>query len=74
MVQEQFEKKLLYIIRCMEIEGYDAENQIIAYAMTGEESYITRRGEARTLIRQLDIEQLREHYGLKRRKKKANCD
>lgn len=64
MNKTQFEKILNHIINCIEEAGYDAENQIIAYALTGDESYITRRGDARTWIQKLDIEQIKNYYGL----------
>ncbi len=64
MNERQFLKILQHIINHLESAGYDADNQIIAYALTGDEDYITRQGDARTWIQKLDIEQLRDYYGL----------
>lgn len=64
MDTRQFEKILNHIINCIEDAGYDADNQIIAYALTGDDSYITRQGDAREWIHKLDIEQIKEYYEL----------
>ena len=64
MNKRQFEKILNHIINCIEDAGYDAENQIIVYALTGDESYITRRGDARAWIQKLDVEQIKDYYKL----------
>lgn len=64
MDKRQFEKILNHIINSMEDAGYDADNQIIAYALTGDESYITRRSDARVWIHKLDREQLKDYYEL----------
>lgn len=64
MNREQFEKILNHIINCIEDAGYDAENQITGYALTGDDSYITRKGNARTRIHKLDIDQIKDYYEL----------
>lgn len=64
MNKTQFEKILNHIINCIEGAGYDAENQIIAYALTDDDSYITRQGDARVWIHKLDIEQIKDYYVL----------
>lgn len=64
MNNTQFEKILQHIIHSIESAGYDADDQIIGYALTGDDSYITRRGDARTWIHKLDIEQIKDYYGL----------
>lgn len=66
MNERQFEKILHHIISSIEAAGYVADNQIIAYALTGDESYITRRGDAREWIHKLDIEQLKDYYCISR--------
>lgn len=65
----EFMKILQHILNSLDIAGYDADRQIVAYALTGDEDYITRYGEARTWIHKLDIEQLREYYGIVKRRK-----
>lgn len=64
MNKTQFEKILNHIINCIEEAGYDAKNQIIAYALTGDESYITRQGDARAWLQKLSVEQIKEYYAL----------
>jgi len=62
--ERQFLKILQHIINSIEDAGYDAENQIIAYALTGNEDYITRRGDARMWIHKIDREDIKDYYGL----------
>ena len=62
--EKQFLKILQHIICSIEDAGYDAGNQIIAYALTGEDDYITRRGNARMWIHKLDREDIKEYFGL----------
>ncbi len=64
MSKRQFEKILNHVIKCIEDAGYNAENQIIACALTSDESYITRRGDARAWIQKLDVEQIKDYYAL----------
>lgn len=64
MNQRQFEKILNHVIDSIESAGYEAENQIVAYALTGDDCYITRRGDAREWIHKLDIEQIKDYYEL----------
>lgn len=46
------EKELLQtIIASMKEAGYDPHDQLYGYYMSGDESYITRRGNARELIK-----------------------
>jgi uncharacterized protein (UPF0297 family) len=64
MNQGQFKKILNHVINSIEYAGYEADDQIVAYALTGDDSYITRQGNAREWIHRLDIEQLKDYYGL----------
>lgn len=64
MDKKQFEKILNHIINNIEYAGYDARDQIVAYALTGDDSYITRRGGAREWILKLDREQIKRYYKL----------
>lgn len=64
MNRRQFEKILNHVINSIESAGYEAENQIIAYVLTSDDSYITRRGDAREWIQKLDKEQIKDYYGL----------
>lgn len=54
------EKELLQtIIASMKEAGYDPHDQLYGYYTTGEESYITRRGNAREMIKSISIETIR---------------
>lgn len=62
--ERDFLKILQHIINSIETAGYDADNQIIAYALTGDDDYITRQGNARMWIHKIDREDIKEYYGL----------
>ena len=47
-----------YVVSVLKDAGYEPYDQLYAYASTGNESYITRKGDARKLIAQLDREQI----------------
>lgn len=51
-VQEQ--KKLTVVINAMEKAGYNPYAQLKGYVETGDASYITRRGGARAIVREMD--------------------
>lgn len=56
------EKELLQtIIASMKEAGYDPHDQLYGYYTTGEESYITRRGNAREMISKVSNEIIREY-------------
>lgn len=56
------EKELLQtIIASMKEAGYDPHDQLYGYYTTGEESYITRRGNAREMISKVSKEIIREY-------------
>ena len=64
--QREFENLIHKVIAAMENAGYDPVAQFTGYLQTGDETFITRSGEARTIVRSLDKEQiaeyLNEHY------------
>ena len=60
----QFLRIMQHIIRSIEEARYDAEDQIVAYILTGDDDYITRCGDARMWIHKLDKEDIKEYYGL----------
>lgn len=41
--------------------GYNVREQLTGFLLTGDPTYITRRNEARTLIKSVDQEQLRRY-------------
>lgn len=56
---------LEYIISCIEKSGNDPRSQIYGYVTTGNECYITRVGNARELIKDLDQSKLSEYISKK---------
>jgi uncharacterized protein (UPF0297 family) len=57
-VKDKFKETMGYVVSVLEDAGYEPYDQLYAYASTGNESYITRKGDARKLIAQLDREQI----------------
>lgn len=56
------EKELLQtIIASMKEAGYDPYDQLYGYFTSGDESYITRRGDARELIKSVSREVISEY-------------
>ena len=52
---------LEYIVSCIEKSGNDPRSQIYGYITTGNECYITRYGDARDLIKSVDISRLEKY-------------
>ena len=57
-MKDKFKETMGYVVSVLEDVGYEPYDQLYAYASTGNESYITRKGDARKLIAQLDREQI----------------
>lgn len=62
---EQNLQILKYIIKCIKETGNDPRAQIHGYVISGNERYITRNGDARGLIKSVDVSCL-EQYVSKR--------
>lgn len=57
----EFEKIMDIITSAILEVGYDVQEQLTGYLMTGDPTYITRRNDARILIRSVDQEQLQSY-------------
>ena len=57
-MKDKFKETIDYVVSVLKEAGYEPYDQLYAYASTGNESYITRKGDARKLIVQLDREQI----------------
>ena len=57
-MKDTFKETIDYVVSMLKDAGYEPYDQLYAYASTGNESYITRKGDARKLIAQLDREQI----------------
>lgn len=53
-----------YIASCIRAAGYDPYAQIYGYIKTSNECYITRQGDARTLIKEVDASQLKNYIAV----------
>ena len=54
--QKEFESLVHKVISAMEEAGYDPMAQFTGYLQTGDETYITRSGNARAIIKELDTD------------------
>ncbi len=57
-MKEKFLKDIEKIISVLRDAVYDPYEQLYAYAITGNETFITRKGDARQMVSELDKEQL----------------
>ena len=57
-MKDKFKETIDYVVSVLKDAGYEPYDQLYAYTSTGNESYITRKGDARKLIVQLDREQI----------------
>ena len=53
-----FEKTMEHIVASIQAAGFDPYAQLYGYLKTGDDTYITRTGDARRMIRTLDYSQL----------------
>ena len=57
-MKDNFKETMDYVVSVLMDAGYEPYDQLYAYASTGNESYITRKGNARTLVTELDRKQI----------------
>lgn len=62
----EFEKIMEHIVASIRSAGYEPYDQFYGYLKTGDESYITRTGDARRLVKELDREQLQQYVNSKK--------
>ena len=61
MTDKEFEKAMDIIATAISDAGYHVREQLTGFLLTGDPAYITRRNDARTLIKTIDQEQLRRY-------------
>lgn len=61
MTDKEFEKAMDIIAAAISDAGYNIREQLTGFLLTGDPTYITRRNDARTLIKSIDQEQLRRY-------------
>ena len=57
-MDNDFKQKNEHIVFALREAGYDPYDQLYAYLHTGNDTYITRKGDARTLVASLDKQQV----------------
>ena len=57
-MENEFHHKIEYIVAVLHEAGYDPYEQLYAYLHTGNNTYITRKGDARALVAELDRGQI----------------
>ena len=57
-MKDKFKETIDYVVSVLKEAGYDPYDQLYAYASTGNDAYITRKGDARSLVSELDREQI----------------
>ena len=57
----EFENIMEHIVASIRSAGYEPYDQLYGYLKTGDETYITRTGDARRLVKQLDCGQLQQY-------------
>ena len=58
VMENDFSQKIEYIVSIIRDAGYEPYDQLYAYLHTGSDTYITREGNARSLVAELDREQI----------------
>ena len=53
-METEFENIIAHIVDSIRSAGYEPYDQLYGYLKTGDETYITRTGDARNLIKMLD--------------------
>ena len=57
----EFESIMEHIVASIRSAGYEPYDQLYGYLKTGDETYITRTGDARRLVKKLDRERLLQY-------------
>ena len=60
-MEDEFCRKITYIENELRNAGYDPYAQLCWFIRTGDERYITRRGNARLLVKELDMNILADY-------------
>ena len=61
MMDKEFTERITYIEGELRRAGYDPYEQLSAFVRTQDERYITRSGDARRLILELELNQLTKY-------------
>ena len=58
VVKNSFDEAMGVVVAAMKAAGYDPVAQLTGYLQTGDDTFITRTGDARSIIRTLDKAQI----------------
>lgn len=58
-MERLFEETMEQIVAAIRSAGYEPYDQLYGYVKTGDETYVTRAGDARKLIKELDSNRVR---------------
>jgi len=58
VVKNSFDEAMGIVVAALKAAGYDPIAQLTGYLQTGDDTFITRTGNARSIIRTLDKEQI----------------
>lgn len=61
MDKKEFTEKIEYIIAQLREAGYEPYDQLTGYVKLGKLDYITRRGNAREVVKELDAGDIRDY-------------
>ena len=70
----EFENIMEHIVASIRSAGYEPYDQLYGYLKTGDETYITRTGDARNLIKTIDQERVRGYIDALMNTKGMRCD
>lgn len=65
MSQTEFEKQLAIVIAALSDAGYDPYAQLTGFIQTGDDTFITRRNDARAIVATLDREMVARYVSEK---------
>ena len=68
----EFENVMEHIVASIRSAGYEPYDQLYGYLKTGDETYITRTGDARRLVKELDRERLQKYVNAMNQCQKVN--
>ena len=60
-MKDKFEETIDYVVAVLREAGYNPYEQLYGYVSSGNEAYITRKGNARDMILKLDKVQLMQY-------------
>lgn len=65
MEQADFEKQIALVIAALSDAGYDPYAQLTGFIQTGDDTFITRRNDARAIVSSLDREMVARYVSEK---------